>query len=569
MSEDKDKIPAPPDYAKSYQSGIDVFLANYMNLLEKEREAREQFDPERIRQQQALQGEFGPVQVQQQLDALKQFDPQSFAVRDELSKRVLGDLESGFDLPDEYEREIEQNIRGAQTARGNIYGNAPAAAESSVKGRAALELYQQRLNNAGSFLSGPTPAQQSLAIQAVQPDRSMAYVTPTAGSQGVNFGLQNYQNLLAQRQLVGSQGNPWASAAGGAASGAAAGSAFGPWGAVVGGVIGGASGYYSSQLVKRDIREVGTSLSGIRIVEFRYKRGRDLYRGVIAEEIQQSNPDAVFMRDGVLVVNYGLLDVPFEKQCVKCQTFKPIDNFYHRKGGKDGHRSECKVCQDTKADAWAAANPERAKASMLVRDKAWKQKNRERYLAQARIRDNARWPKRREQHREGQKRRRLANPELYRERDRERGRRYYAKYLDKCRAKGRRDDRKRQPQKTEYMRQKRLSDMNFRLAGKLRISLCQALRGKAKATSALKLLGCSLPDFRIYLESKFEPGMSWENHGKYGWHIDHIMPLAIFDLTNPEHQKRAFHFSNMQPLWAADNMSKSDKPPTVHQFDLL
>lgn len=83
----------------------------------------------------------------------------------------------------------------------------------------------------------------------------------------------------------------------------------------------------------------------------------------------------------------------------------------------------------------------------------------------------------------------------------------------------------------------------------------------------IKLIGCSIEDFWIYLESKFEPGMTRENYGKV-WHIDHIMPCAIFDLTKPEHQKRCFHFSNLQPLFAEDNRRKSDKIVT-NQFQLL
>jgi hypothetical protein len=572
MSSGSSNAPAPPDYAKLFQSGLDVYLKNLPRLTDTETAYREGIDPLRIAEQQGLQDQFGPTQVRQQLDALKQFDPQSFAVRDELSKRVLGDLQSGYDLNPDYARQLEQSVRGAQAARGNIYGNAPAALESSVKGKAALDLYQQRLQNAGNFLSGPTPEQQALAIQAVQPDRSMAYASPAAGTQGVNFGLQNYQNLLAQQQLVGSQRNPWASALGGAATGASTGSQVGGgWGALIGGIGGGLAGYYGSSLkIKRDVVRVGTSRSGLGIYEFRYARGRDTYRGVIAEEVQQLSPNAVWTIGGVLHVNYEWIDVPFEKRCVKCAEFKPLASaFYHRKGGKDGHRSECKTCQDAKALQWKLLNPKRARVCANARTKEWRKRNRPKFLRLSRIRDKARWPRRREQVKEGKRRWRLANPELHRQRVRDRWRRYRAKYPEKARAKGRLADRKRRPQKTAYMRKKRREDINFRLASRLRTSLCLAIQGKSKGRSALDLLGCPLEDFRIYLESKFEPGMTWQNYGYRGWHIDHIMPLAIFDLSKPEHQKRAFHFSNMQPLWAVENMSKKDKPPEVHQFSFL
>ena len=110
-------------------------------------------------------------------------------------------------------------------------------------------------------------------------------------------------------------------------------------------------------------------------------------------------------------------------------------------------------------------------------------------------------------------------------------------------------------------------NLNSRLVERLRARLRDALRWNYKSSPTLELLGCSIPDFKIYLESKFESGMDWSNYGKNGWHIDHIIPCAIFDLSKPDHQKRCFHFSNMQPLWAAENLSKSIKHDG--QFNLL
>lgn len=80
-----------------------------------------------------------------------------------------------------------------------------------------------------------------------------------------------------------------------------------------------------------------------------------------------------------------------------------------------------------------------------------------------------------------------------------------------------------------------------------------------KVCSTRELLGCDWDTVRKHLESLFQEGMTWENHGMFGWHIDHIRPCASFDLSDPEQQKQCFHYTNLQPLWAEDNLRKSDK----------
>ena len=78
------------------------------------------------------------------------------------------------------------------------------------------------------------------------------------------------------------------------------------------------------------------------------------------------------------------------------------------------------------------------------------------------------------------------------------------------------------------------------------------------AGSAVRDLGCTIEELKLYLAAKFQPGMSWENWSFAGWHIDHIRPLASFDLTDSAQFKLAVHYTNLQPLWAKDNFSKGD-----------
>lgn len=97
---------------------------------------------------------------------------------------------------------------------------------------------------------------------------------------------------------------------------------------------------------------------------------------------------------------------------------------------------------------------------------------------------------------------------------------------------------------------------NRKLAINIRGRLNQAIRGQYKSGSAISALGCSISELKTHLESKFQPGMSWENYGKNGWHIDHIIPLCKFNLANSVEFNKACHYSNLQPLWQIDNLNK-------------
>ena len=108
-----------------------------------------------------------------------------------------------------------------------------------------------------------------------------------------------------------------------------------------------------------------------------------------------------------------------------------------------------------------------------------------------------------------------------------------------------------------YQKVRRLEDINFRLADNLRSRLRKAIKNNQKAGSAVDDLGCSVDDLKIHLEGKFSEGMSWDNYGE--WHIDHIRPLSRFDLTNKSQHLEACSYNNLQPLWAIDNLKKSNK----------
>jgi hypothetical protein len=108
------------------------------------------------------------------------------------------------------------------------------------------------------------------------------------------------------------------------------------------------------------------------------------------------------------------------------------------------------------------------------------------------------------------------------------------------------------------------TNYRFRVKTNL-ISRLRFRKSKNNKLSTTKIvmqnLGCTINELITYLELKFQPEMSWDNYGKFGWHIDHIVPLASFNLEDPEELKKACHYTNLQPLWAKDNLSKGDKYP--------
>lgn len=102
---------------------------------------------------------------------------------------------------------------------------------------------------------------------------------------------------------------------------------------------------------------------------------------------------------------------------------------------------------------------------------------------------------------------------------------------------------------------KHRDDPLFRARRNLSKRLYKCLKSiNGSKPKTMSILGCSISELKIYIESKFQEGMTWDNYGM--WHIDHIKPCALFDLTKEEQVNECFHFSNLQPLWATDNCSK-------------
>jgi hypothetical protein len=122
----------------------------------------------------------------------------------------------------------------------------------------------------------------------------------------------------------------------------------------------------------------------------------------------------------------------------------------------------------------------------------------------------------------------------------------------------RRYNKKYAPTLRKRVARRKKTDVNFklRLALSKRVLAAVKFAKTKKAFKTQKLIGCSIKTMRKHLKKQFKEGMTWQNHGRYGWHIDHIRALEKFDLTDPQQQLIAFNYKNCQPLWWWENLEK-------------
>lgn len=192
------------------------------------------------------------------------------------------------------------------------------------------------------------------------------------------------------------------------------------------------------------------------------------------------------------------------KICNKCGVEKAKEEFHKDKAYKCGYRSICKTC------CLAAAVLHRSK------------------------------PEVKERHRAYQQQRLQTHGDLVRKQVSESAKR----------------NRKRI---TAHIKTKMTKDSKYYLSRYYTDRINSLLFNKTGKSKYLKYLGCTPSEWRQWLSVKFSEGMTWETYGKSGWNIDHIIPIASFDLSDEEEVYKAFHYTNTQPLWASENSRKSNK----------
>jgi hypothetical protein len=127
---------------------------------------------------------------------------------------------------------------------------------------------------------------------------------------------------------------------------------------------------------------------------------------------------------------------------------------------------------------------------------------------------------------------------------------------------------------TDYIKERRKTDINFKLYTTVSSYICAYVKkaGAVKQANTIKLLGCTVEEYKEYLESRFESWMSWDNFGKISkkgpqrWNIDHIIPTSHFDLRDPIQQMQAFHYKNTRPFEARRNISEGNRRPRQERY---
>lgn len=214
------------------------------------------------------------------------------------------------------------------------------------------------------------------------------------------------------------------------------------------------------------------------------------------------------------------------KRCPDCDKDLPLEDFGSNKARKDGLQNYCKKHAKEKHKAWRKENKEH----LNEQSRAWREENKE-YTAAYR-----------EENKEHVKEIDRAWREKNKERKKETWKDWYKRNKERV---------------FGYRRTRYATDICYRLTTVLRTRLYKAVKNGYKTGSAVRDLGCTIEEFKVYIEEQFTEGMSWDNHGK--WHLDHIKPFAVFDLAIREQLLEACHYTNYQPLWAKDNMSKGAK----------
>jgi hypothetical protein len=231
------------------------------------------------------------------------------------------------------------------------------------------------------------------------------------------------------------------------------------------------------------------------------------------------------------------------KQCKRCTIKKSLDLFGDNKNNKDAKSSYCKECERLRGIEYRNKNREKVNQSA----KNWRNNNPEDYkkTIEKYLEKNPNMT--------ATERTKIYRQDInYREKEKKRLKDNYKNNVETLREKNKKLIRKKN---NEWKNNKRKTDGFYRMKINLRHRLRNYLFEESKSKRTYDIVGLDKLEFKSYVESKFTEGMTWENYGK--WHLDHIIPLCQAKDNNDALLLN--HYTNLQPLWAEDNLRKNRK----------
>ena len=187
-----------------------------------------------------------------------------------------------------------------------------------------------------------------------------------------------------------------------------------------------------------------------------------------------------------------------EKTCTGCGESKLLEEYYKDKTDKYGRRAKCKECVKAYNKKYNQSEAGKAKKKAYNQSEAGKEKR-----------------------------------------------------------KAYRESGKKKAYHKAYMKNRRHNDPVYKLQCNLRSGFGNWIKGHTKTCRTEQYVGCTYKELLDHLESQFEEGMTWENHGQ--WHIDHIKAQSRFDPTIEEEKFKCWHYTNLQPMWSSENISWGNK----------
>lgn len=239
--------------------------------------------------------------------------------------------------------------------------------------------------------------------------------------------------------------------------------------------------------------------------------------------------------------NFEKISYQEYKVCSICNIEKSINEFHIRKESVDGRRKSCKECTQKRIKDWKNANNyyENNKEQLTKNYYKWVDKN-------------------------PQGRKDSANKYYHNNKEicAKRYKKFYESNKEK-RSKYAKEHREKNIERYREVQNEWRNNFGKTPFRKLRKNVSsrvlRVLKDRKMSKSCMELIGCSLDKLIRHIESKFTEGMTWDNMGRGGWHIDHKKPISWFNILNKEELLEAMNYKNLQPLWESENCKKGNR----------